>query len=137
MIFIDTGAFVARYRPSDDWHQSAIDGWAQLENSDRACYTSNFVVAEALKLIEWCAGQSRALRCGREILSSSEITVLRSGPSEELEALALMDKFSDQKPGFVDCVSMALMRRRRLTSVFGFDRHFQIAGFRLWPDERR
>jgi uncharacterized protein len=137
VIFIDTGAIVARYRRSDDWHQSAIDGWAQLENSGRACYTINFVVAESLKLIDWCAGHSRALQCGREILSSSEIAVLRSGLSEELEALALMDKFSDQKLGFVDCVSMALMRRRRLTTIFGFDRHFQIAGFRLWPDERR
>lgn len=136
MIFIDTGAFIARYRTSDDWHETAVNGWNRLERSTRACYTTNLVVAEALKLIAWYGGQSKAIRVGTQILSSSEITVLRSAPVDEIRSLHLMEQFADQNLGFVDCVSMVLMRQRRLTTVFGFDKHFELAGFKLWPVER-
>jgi predicted nucleic acid-binding protein len=30
-------------------------------------------------------------------------------------------------------VSFALMRKHRIERVFGFDGHFERAGFRLWP----
>lgn len=136
MIFIDTGAFVARYRASDDWHDSAVNGWGRLERSSCPCYTTNLVVADALKLIGWYGGQIRAVRLGRQILSSSEIKILRSGPNEELQSLQLMEQFADQNLGFVDSVSMVFMRQRRLTTVFGFDKHFELAGFKLWPVER-
>jgi predicted nucleic acid-binding protein len=42
-----------------------------------------------------------------------------------------MRKFADQGMSFTDCVSFAIMRRRRIRTVFTFDRHFQQAGFRL------
>jgi predicted nucleic acid-binding protein len=32
---------------------------------------------------------------------------------------------------FVDCLSFALMRRHRIKTAFAFDRHFEIAGFKL------
>jgi predicted nucleic acid-binding protein len=137
VIFIDAGAFIARYRVSDDWHDLAVDGWSRLERSSRACYTNNLVVAEALKLIAWYGGQLKAITVGKQILSSSEIRVLRSGSVEELQAIRFMQQFADQNLGFVDGVSMILMRQRRLTTVFGFDKHFELAGFKLWPAERR
>jgi predicted nucleic acid-binding protein len=137
VIFIDTGAFIARYRVSDDWHHSAIKGGKRLENSSRLCYTSNLVFAESLKLIAWFAGYPRAVRIGPQLLSSSEIVVLRTGMSEELQSLRLMGKFADQGLSFVDCTSMVLMRQLRISTVFGFDRHFELAGFSLWPSERR
>ena len=30
MIFIDTGAFIARHRPSDQFHKEALRGWREL-----------------------------------------------------------------------------------------------------------
>jgi len=137
VIFIDTGEFVARYRASDDWHKSALDGWGRLERSKRQCFTSNFVIAETLKLVAWYAGHDWAVRIGRQIISSAEIRVLSTGVNEELEGIDIMEKFVDQKIGFVDCLSMALMRRHRLISIFSFDKHFELAGFKLWPVERR
>jgi len=32
-----------------------------------------------------------------------------------------------------DCLSFALMRREGIGAVFGFDHHFERAGFEMWP----
>jgi uncharacterized protein len=134
-MFIDAGAFVALYRKSDDWHHRAIQGWGELDRSNRRCFTSDLVVAEALKLIYWYGGADWAARAGRAILSSSKLSILRPGPAEELQAIRVMEKFADQRIGFIDCVSILLMRQHRLSSIFSFDKHFEIAGFKLWPSE--
>jgi hypothetical protein len=44
-----------------------------------------------------------------------------------------LEKFSDQKLSFTDCLSFSLMRREGIPSVFGFDHHFALAGYELWP----
>jgi hypothetical protein len=49
------------------------------------------------------------------------------------DALRWLEKFSDQKLSFTDCLSFSLMRREGIPSVFGFDRHFALAGYELWP----
>lgn len=135
MIFIDAGAFIAKYRAADAWHVACVRGWNELEQSSRRCFTSNLVVAEAVTLISRYCGHLFALDVARKILESSEITVLRSGTDDELEAVELLKKFADQPVGFVDGISFVLMRRRRIKTAFGFDRHFRLAGFRLWPEE--
>jgi predicted nucleic acid-binding protein len=45
----------------------------------------------------------------------------------------LFRKFADQKVSFTDCVSFVLMRKQRLTRAFSFDRHYEQAGFEIWP----
>ena len=51
----------------------------------------------------------------------------------ELEAEAILDRFSDQDFSLTDAVSFALMRQRDINEAFAFDQHFAIAGFRLVP----
>jgi len=40
-------------------------------------------------------------------------------------------RFRDQAFSLVDAVSFEVMRRERLTHAYAFDRHFQMAGYRL------
>ena len=40
-------------------------------------------------------------------------------------------RFPDQPFSLVDAVNFEVMRRERLTHAFAFDRHFELAGFRL------
>ena len=70
---------------------------------------------------------------GQLIYAASALQILRAEKSEELQALDLLAKYSDQRVSFCDCVSFALLKRSKLQNVFGFDRHFECAGFRLWP----
>ena len=86
-------------------------------------------------MISRYCGHLFALDVAQKILESSEISVLRSDADDELEAVELLKKFADHPVGFVDGISFVLMRRRRIKTVFGFDRHFRLAGFRLWPEE--
>lgn len=71
------------------------------------------------------------------MLESPAIRILRDESEDDAEAARLMQKFADQRIGFVDCVSFAVMRRSGLNFVFGFDRHFVTAGFKLWPGVKR
>ena len=51
-----------------------------------------------------------------------------------MAALERMHKLADQKVGFTDAISFVLMSRHGLTTAFTFDRHFEDAGFLVWPD---
>jgi uncharacterized protein len=137
MIFVDAGAFIARFRESDDHHVAAVHGWAELARSKQPLYTSNLVLMESAKLLAEIRGYRWAAARAAIWLDSRELRVLRSGIEEEIEATGIMQKFADQRVGLVDCVSIVLMRRHAIRKAFAFDRHFRLAGFQLWPGEER
>lgn len=134
MIFIDTGAFLARHHGADQHHEAAIAGWRDLESrASLRCFTSNHVLDETVTLLGRRAGHPFAAARARSILASAVLTILRPAAAEELEAVELFEKFGDQGVSFTDCTSFALMRRHRIPNAFAFDRHFEAAGFTLWP----
>jgi predicted nucleic acid-binding protein len=132
VIFIDSGAFVARFRKSDDCYDDAQSGWARLEKSNRRCFTSNLVIAESVDLIAGYNGVGIATQFVRALLAS-DVVILRSSTDDDIDAAQLMQKYADQQIGYADCVSFSLMKRNKLRAVFAFDRRFQIAGFSIWP----
>jgi len=132
VIYLDTGAFVARYIQRDQFHERSLKSWHKLQTSGQTCFTSNFVLGETATLIGRTAGYSFAAETARRILSSSGLTLLRPEERDEFRALDLFEKYADQKVSFTDCVSFVLMQKNRLTRVFSYDRHFQWAGFHLW-----
>jgi predicted nucleic acid-binding protein len=132
VIYIDTGAFLARYMNRDQYHQRAIAGWRRLGESGQRCFTSNLVLSETLTLLARRAGYPFAAQRARHIFSSEILTILRSSNEDEYEALELFEKFADQKVSFTDCISFVLIRQKNLKDVFSFDSHFERAGFRLW-----
>lgn len=135
MIFVDTGAFLARYLPRDHHHRRATWGWEQLRLRDWPVYTSNFVLDETLTLLGRWASHAFAAERAEAILTSGNLEILRPDADDELEALELFRKFADQKVSYTDCVSFALMRRTGIVRAFAFDRHFVQAGFELWPGD--
>ncbi len=50
--------------------------------------------------------------------------VLRPDQDDETSAVSFLRKYADQRIGFTDCISFALMRARRIRRAFTFDRHF-------------
>lgn len=132
MIYIDTGPFVARYLRSDQYYSQSVRSWEILEKQEQHCFTSNFVVDEAITMIARRGGYPFAAETARLIYSSRGLTILRPDEEDELGAVELFEKYADQRVSFTDCVSFVLMRRHRLSHAFAYDRHFQLAGFRLW-----
>ncbi|OGR96627.1 MAG: twitching motility protein PilT [Elusimicrobia bacterium RBG_16_66_12] len=136
MIFIDTGAFLARYVAEDRLHAVAVAGWDRLGQERAAAFTSNLVLSETFTLLARRAGYAFAAERARHILDSGALTILRPGERQDREALMLFEKFADQGVSFTDCVSFALMRHHHIKRAFAFDRHFTLAGFDPWPDPR-
>lgn len=133
LLFVDTGAFVARYVERDQHHEAARRAWSKLESDRRRLITSNFVLDETFTLLGRRAGHRFAASRAREILTSAELDVIRVDADTELRALDLFEKFFDQAVSFTDCVSFVLMSRNGITDAFAFDHHFELAGFQRWP----
>lgn len=132
MIFVDTGAFLGRYLEKDRHHDRALRAWRRLDAVPRL-FTTNFVLDELFTLLGRRASYTFAAGRARHIMSSEKLDILRPDQETELEAVDLFEKYADQKVSFTDCTSFVLMRRHRIRQVFAFDRHFELAGFELWP----
>lgn len=133
MIFIDTGAFLARYIERDQYHDAATKYWQTLQNDRRQCFTSNFVLDETITLLARRSTYGFAAERARNLLKSTSLSILRPGENEESAALELFQQYADQSVSFTDCISFVLMEKQGIKCVFSFDRHFAIAGFNVQP----
>lgn len=132
-IFIDTGAFLARYIVHDQYHKSSIAIWNKIQKSSNKFVTCNFVLDEMITLLGRWVSEDFSLEKAHHIYNSKSILLLRPDESDELHALELYKKFKDKKMSFTDCVSFALMKKHRIEQVFTFDRHFTDVGFKVIP----
>ena len=133
MIFVDTGAFLARHLARDQHHVEALEGWRRLEKGRLKPVTSNFVLDEAVTLLGRWAGNDFAAKRARSWFHSELLEILRPGPGDELAAVELLERLADQDVSFTDCISFVLMRGHGIERAFTFDRHFRAAGFSIWP----
>ena len=132
MVFIDTGAFLARWLSHDSQHRAAIRTWQGLAGV--ALYTSNHVLDETLTLLARRATHRFAVDKAESIFASNALEILYATREDELEALPVLRKYADQQVSFTDCVSFVLMKRYRITTAFTFDRHFRMAGWKSIPE---
>ena len=133
MIFIDTGAFLARYLLKDQHHRRAVAIWEKLGSNRENCVTSNFVLDETFTLLGRRAEYGFAVQRAKNIYASQALTICRPDREDEIRALQFFSKYADQQVSFTDCISFVLMKRRKINRVFSFDRHFELAGFHLIP----
>jgi len=133
MIFIDTGAFLANCLSRDQHAPQAREAWEELAGSGESLLTSSMVLTEFGNLVtQRVDGRFAAVQL-HNIYDSPRLRVLRPVESDEREALAVLEKFADQRLSFTDAVSFVLMQRLRVRRAFTFDRHFELAGFDRWP----
>jgi len=133
VIYIDTGAFIARYLAGDQYHLEAVSLWHEIKTVQESCFTSNFVLDETLTLLGRRAGYGFAAERAENIYASKLITILRPTRQEEIKAIEFLRKYADQAVSFTDCISFVLMKNKKIRKVFSFDRHFQFAGFKIYP----
>ena len=133
MIFIDTGAFIARHMARDQYHQPAVEYWDIIKIKKESCFTSNFVLDETFTLLGRRAGNKFAAQRALNIYASKLITILRPTREDEIKAIDLFQSLSDQRVSFTDCISFVLMRKEKIKRAFSFDKHFSMLGFELLP----
>jgi predicted nucleic acid-binding protein len=133
-VFADTFYWIAIFLPNDPWFQAA----RSVDLSDRTLVTTEEVLAEFLTAVSRYGGQTRRLACRfvREILKDPSVEVVEQSHESFLGGLTLYEGRQDKQYSLVDCVSMNVMRRRRVREVLTQDRHFFQEGFiRLLPSE--
>src|SRR5437879_4726000 len=108
MIFVDTGALLARYLQKDAHHSRAAALWKKVAN--QPLFTSNHVIDEALTLLARRAGNHFAAERAENLYASQTLEILYSTREDELDAIRLLRKYSDQDVSFTDCVSFVLMK---------------------------
>ena len=131
MIFVDSGAILGRWLPHDAHHRRAVETWAKFD--DAVFCTSNHVVDETLTLVARRAGYGFAADRAAGLYASTAVEILYATREDEEEALRFFRKYADQEVSFTDCVSFALMKRYKIQTAFTFDRHFQLAGWKVIP----
>jgi len=92
MIFVDTGAFFARYDGRDSRHQVAVAYWQGLSRRGEPIATSNFVVNEVVTLLARRTSYSFAAARAKEIYSSDECEILRPTFQDETKAVVYLDR---------------------------------------------
>jgi predicted nucleic acid-binding protein len=123
-VFLDTGFFVARLRPRDQWHQAAVN--APVANR---YITSADVIGETLGLIQGRGALSVALAFLDQVTANDEITIIHADSQLRREAWKIYRIQAASGASPVDCLSFAIMHRFGITQAFAFDHHFRVAGF--------
>ena len=118
MIFIDTGAFLARYLSKDQYHSKAIGFWNEIKKKRDACFTSNFILDETFTLLGRRAGYDFAAQRATSIYASKLLTILRPNRADKVKAIDFFQKFADQNVSFTDCITFVLLRKEKIKRVF-------------------
>jgi predicted nucleic acid-binding protein len=132
-LFVDTGAFLAKEIAADQHHRRATDFWNILKDQGAQLCSSQHVLDETATLLARRTTYAWAADWGRDVLAAG-FRWLTADENDLLGAFAQMRKYADQGVSFTDCLSFVLMQKERVRDVFGFDRHFDAAGFRIWPE---
>jgi predicted nucleic acid-binding protein len=131
-IFVDTLYWLALFVPGDEWNTAA----RSTDTSDARLITTEEVLGEFLTAVCGHGEYVRRLACRavREILSDPGVEVVVQYHESFLAGLALYERRPDKAYSLTDCISINVMRQRRVHEVLTHDRHFSQEGFtRLLP----
>ena len=129
-IFVDTGAWYALVDSDDADHKAAA---AFLVSNTVPIITTNFIFSETITLIRYRIGHEAARIFGQKLKESSFVRVVTVTTADEERAWEIFCKYRDQDFSFVDCASFAVMERMKLSTAFGFDRHFSAMKYAVVP----
>ncbi len=125
LIFVDTGAWFARFVPTDRDHLAARD-W--FERNAHALVSTDYVVDELLTLFKVRGEFQRALVVGPSLLGG-ELCSLEFVTRGDVEnAWNVFSTHQDKGWSFTDCVSRVVMERLQVTIAVAFDEHFRQFG---------
>jgi len=133
-IFIDTGAYLARFHKRDRMHEISVKIWDILKtNTSIITYTTNHVIDELATLLARRTSYDFSGTKLQEIYKSKYPIIFRPGKEDEKESIKIFYKYSDQQISFTDCLSFVVMKKLGIKQVFTFDKHFQYDGFAVIP----
>ena len=129
MIFLDTSAIYALADRADLRHERAKERFQALLDIGEGILTHNYVLAEAIALIQSRLGMATALKMAHDCRAFAIEWVDEATHEEAVRRLGRVGK---RQISFVDQVSFLVMRRRGVRTALAFDPDFEEEGFQLF-----
>ena len=127
---VDTSALLAISRARDQYHERAVRIAERHIASGGRFVGTVLVLGELHSHLLYLRGPELARVALLRLLEDpAHEWVEVSGDLIRSAVGSWLARFADQRFSLVDAVSFEVMRRRRLTHAFAFDRHFATAGF--------
>lgn len=137
-LFVDTGAFYARFDASASRHDRADAVFGGIASGDlayRPIYTSTYVVDELATLVQSHRNHEAAVAALDRVLESS-VRIVHPEDADFTRACEQFVRYDDQDISFTDHMSGVLATTRDVEHVFTFDAdHFRALGFTVVPGD--
>ena len=130
MVFVDTGAWFARFVAKDPKH-GAVMAW--FANNEAPLVTSDFCVDETLTLLATRGRPSIAIEAGRELVNETIARLHFLTAAQFHRAWILFERRAAAGWSFTDCTSKVVIDDLGLTSAVALDQHFRQFGIGIHP----
>ena len=128
IVFVDTSAVVALLSRADEHHTDALAVWGTLLADRARLVTTDLVLAEAVTVVRARAGFQVSVQAGERLLAEPFDLQLADRALVD-EAWRLYRRYRDHHLSLCDCVSFAVMHRRRIHAAFAYDADSDAIGF--------
>ena len=124
-IFVDTGAWFARFVPSDPDHAAAR---AWFDGNTNPLLTTDYILDELLTLLKGARRISAPWRSARHC--SAVRCAIWNGSANPTwpTPVRVFSTYGDKGWSFTDCISREVMERLGIRAAVAFDDHFRQFG---------
>ncbi len=126
-VFGDTSYYVALLGPNDQHHPQALE-WSQRLLGQ--VVVTEYVLVELGSALSGLADRHLYVPFVEDLLKDPGTIFVPASQILFHQGLALFSSRRDKDWSLVDCISMVVMKQRRLQEALTTDRHFLQAGFR-------
>lgn len=127
MVLADTSALMALLDRDDRYHADATLVWRRLVLQDEPVICTNYVVVEAIALVQRRLGLTAVRRLLQDLIPWLSIEWVQ--PDVHEAAVSAFLTANRRGLSLVDCVSFEVARRKGVNVTFAYDRHFVEHGF--------
>ncbi len=131
--FIDTSFLVSIFEEDDHRHDEAMRLFDEAMARKLCVVISDYIFDECVTTVNSRADHGTAVKAGAFILNSKIIELIWLDQDIILKAWEHFTTHADKGYSFTDCTSFVLMKEMKLPHYLAFDKHFEQAGFRLFP----
>jgi predicted nucleic acid-binding protein len=123
-VFVDSHYWIAVTNPNDQWAEAAKLARDRVE--DALLVTCDEVLSEFLTGLSkgGTALRKKTVQMVNAILDNSQVEVINQSRESFMEGLKLFEQRGVKEYSFVDCVSMAHMRKKEIQEALTHDNHF-------------
>lgn len=131
-VFVDTSAWIALFKPDDEFHARGRAIWERLKEQASSLITSDWVFVETMAYLTRRLGRRVAHERGVTLLQSTRLRLVHMEPALFHRAWDRLGQAQGDL-SLVDCGSFSLMEELGVTRAFTFDDDFARAGFTPEP----